>query len=443
MRLSTELAKPWQPPKLRLPARLEIERIAQSLMQQYGGVAHESPPPRDYLDETERLLVEGGGDLSRLTRRHRKALPWILWTSRSGWSERERLVTDYLDWADQEWRVAPKRLWRHYLLNLNPESLATQKVARWLQTHQARLPEALRGFSEQWHLFDPKAAIEQTAQALLEGEALLEALDALNLPRAEVLQSALMLRVLRALGERLTLEPRPSTNVAAYLKKLLAPLGSRPTYQMQVQALRAPTEKALVEGIVPWADAVGQVESTLDLLNFLIGDPRLHPSRWTGIDPAITQTVEGWLTRITLDAFFRVMLEFHTDRNDMVRERERFWRGYQHAITRAWLVVADGGIALAQRLLGQSFARFNSGTNVQRDHCGLMLQLGSLTIFEMNKNGKTLLWLPNEASVPKFFEKQYSRTAMYCRRAMTHHYGSWQDKYEREIHELTGIRRRG
>jgi hypothetical protein len=180
------------------------------------------------------------------------------------------------------------------------------------------------------------------------------------------------------------------------------------------------------------------------LLNFLIGDPRLHPSRWVGIDPKVTQIVETWLTRITLEAFFQVMKELPTDRDDMVNARIKFWRSYQHDISRAWLVVGKGGVSIAKRLLGKSFGLLSPGTNIQPDHCGLMLQLGSLTIFEMNKIGKTSFWMPNDPGIPEWFKPTYFRTGMYCQYSMQMpHQGAWQHKYEMKIYELTGIRRRG
>ncbi len=441
MKFSTELNQAWQPPRLVIPARAQLERVAQALAQRYGGMEQELQPPRDYLDEAERYLVREC-NLSRLTRRHRKALPWILWNTQYRWSERPALVEAYLAWADTEWRTAPKHLWRHHLFNLDPDSFATQKLALWLQERSARLPERVQLFSAQRQLFTPNVAIAKAAQSVMEGTALLAALEALNLERHEVLRSGFMLRVLLSVGQQLRAGLRPQTDVAMTLHNLLEPLGKRPTYEMQVQALRKPAETALVEGIVHWTEQGGHKDSSREFVLFLIGDPRLYPSRWEGINPKVKQTVERWLTEITLDATFKVMLEFQTDRPDMVRAREQFWRGYQHAISRAWLVVASRGVPTAKRLLGQSVGRFSKGPMLQPDHCGLLLQLGDLVVFEMNKNGGTLFWNINDSGVPKFYETEngYSRDRMrFGSTALTHIRGAWQQTYAAEISRRTGI----
>jgi len=457
-----EANKTWNPPKFIQPTHWRIEAIARELELRCGGP--EPKPAREWLEETKRLLVQGGGDLSRLEYRHRKSLPWILWDEEHRWSERRELMDNYLAWADSGcWKTSVKRLWKHYLLNMDPDSYATRELARWIDNRRERLTDNLRGFSERWALFDPPEAIRRTAQRIIEGPDITAELEQLDRgDRADILKSAFMLRVADMVGQTLRARPPVRAGIAATLKRWLAPLGEYPIQAMQggPQALRNRALKALVEGLVAWAESKGEaaVDETLDLIHTLIGDPRLHGGRWdaTGIAATTRETVERWLTKITLDAFFRVMQALPASRDDMVQERVQFWRRYEPAISRAWLITGVKGRQLAQSLLDKSFGVFAPGPNVHSDHLGLMFQIGGYVILEMNKIGKTLFWPISDIQMPPFFKThdsqfRYSRSEMmeHCRashdsgvaRFNMRHVppGGWQTPYKDEILRRTGI----
>lgn len=448
--LQAALGRPWRAPHFQAPGRLMIEPEVERLREHFGGVGKPLPPPNDLLQETERRLIEGGGDLNDLTPRQVRAIPWFLWTSERQWHTNRRLVVTFLTWAAEHWRAAPRRLWRHYLLHLNPNSVATQGCARWLNQRRDRLPERLRVFSEEWALFQPGQAIDKLALALLTDVDIIPQAQGLGLEQSQVRQSSLMLRVLDRLGAVLTRHPG-DCEVTTSLDALLRPLGATPTYRMQGPAdLQRAALKSLVEGLVRWADRQGapRTDETLNLLHWLIGDPRLHPGRWTGIDDAVRRTVEGWLTRITLDAFFRFMLAMKTNAPQMVQQREAFWHGYQKDISRAWLIVGANAQNNAEAVLGKSFGTFARGPNVQPDHLGLLLQIGNLVILEMNKQGSTLFWPAGDPLAPGFYQSGYERAKLMdtCRTGverfrMTHNPpAKWPDKYSAQIAARTGVR---
>ena len=98
--------------------------------------------------------------------------------------------------------------------------------------------------------------------------------------------------------------------VTRTLGRLLEPLGETPTFKMgTAEELEQKALKSLVEGLVQWSDRRGKprIAETLDLLHWLIGDPRLNPAclRWTDIDQTVRVKVECWLKDISQDAFFR------------------------------------------------------------------------------------------------------------------------------------------
>ncbi|MBK1720483.1 EH signature domain-containing protein [Thiocystis violacea] len=451
LKLKAALSRPWRTVRFVRPPALAIQAMAETLERKFGGAPVELPPPRNLLEEVEKLLIAGRGDIFGLDRKQCKAVPYILWTSPQGWSENARLVNDYLAWADQSWRTAPRRLWRHYLLNMQPESLATKCFARWIEARADKLTPSLREFSMHWELFQPERAVAKIAGSLLAGAHLIDEITGLRVNRETLLKSACLLSVCKALGQRLRDHPH-SSNISVTLKQLLASLGDNPIHKMQGQGgLGEAAQKSLVEGLVIWAGRQNAevIAQTLDLLHTLIGDPRLYPARWTNIDPNARQTVEWWLTERTLETFFEVFRLQNAVKPQMVASREAFWRGYmaKKRISRAWLITGLNGYGIAQRLLEKSFGKFLDGAGA--DHLGLMLQIESYVILEMNQNGSTLLWQIGDPQMPGFFQPEYRRKRLIdmCSQApgrfrMTHNH-DWQTKYETEILRRTGVSRSG
>ncbi len=458
--LKAALSKSGKPGRFIPPRSFAIEPVVRALEQRFGGVPVDLSPPRDLLKETEERLIAWEGDISRLDLKldpkQLKAVRYRLWASPREWSENDRLINDYLHWVDQKWRIGPRRLWVHYLLNMDPGSLATRRLGPWLGTRADRLTPTLRDFSEKWTLFEPHHAIAKLAQSLLTGAEVIPEIEGLRIGRETLLKSAFLLSVLESLGQQLRGYDQAS-GIAGTLKSLLADLGETPTYKMQGSAdLRQSALKSLVEGLVAWTERQGQpaIVQTLDLLYFLIGDPRLPQcqGRWKLIATAVRETVERWLTKITIDAFFRVMLEIDASKPWMVSEREHFWRRYQNSISNAWLITgvkgrATKGQAVARKLLGESFSAFESGALA--DHCALRIQLGSQVILEMNYDGGTLFWPAGDGVMPRFYGDRYDRTKLrnLCnarwdsdapRFRMTHQ-GKWQERYRDKIRDLTGI----
>ncbi|MCB1822712.1 MAG: hypothetical protein KDI73_14230, partial [Candidatus Competibacteraceae bacterium] len=305
-------------------------------------------------------------------------------------------------------------------------------------------------FSRKWSLFSPRTAIHKLADSLLSGPDFILEIESLRINRKTLIESAFLLSVLKALGQRLQ-DYRQGSDIATTLKSLLADLGETPTYKMQgYEDLRRNTLKSLVEGLIAWTERQGgiAVDQTLDLLHSLIGDPRLYPIRWKDIDPSKRETVEKWLTKVTLEAFFRVIRELPTHRDDMVEEREQFWRGFEKSILRAWLITASDGLEIARRLLGQSFGKFEAGSNVRRDHLGLMLQIGNYVILEMNETGSTLFWPVGDQGMPTLFRQNYSRSEILSMfsggsksttgRFLLQHLPpkNWQSKYRNELRRI-------
>ena len=116
------------------------------------------------------------------------------------------------------------------------------------------------------------------------------------------------------------------------------------------------------------------------------GDPRFSEGRWKDVvDRSSTTIVEGWLTRKTIEAFFRVISALNVERGDMWKERREFWLDYLPFIRRSWLIVGARAVPLADRE-GLRYGTFSRG--VSGEHCGLVLEIDDLSILEMNVTGR-------------------------------------------------------
>lgn len=455
MGLRAELNRVWPTPKFVRPANLKIIPIVKELEKLFPPAPTPVTPMTNLLEEVERILTKTQGNLAVLNRRQMMVIPFLLWTAPERWSENENFVTDYLAWADGNWRAAPRHLWTHYFLNMDPKSRATVILGAWLQHRLEKLSPTVRQFSQKWDLFRPDQAITTLAGSLLSNTEILSEFDLLKINRDRLLRSALILSVLESVGHQLS-GYRQATTIILKIKTLLEPLGDTPLYKMTGSAdLHKRALKSIVEGLVIWTENYNPTltDQTLDLLHKLIGDPRLpqYQGRWQPISNYIRDIVEQWLTKITIDAFFRFMRELQVDREDMVQERETFWRGYQKYITRAWLITGRDGEALAVQLLDKSFGKFVTGRNVQRDHLGLMFRIGNYVIFEMNKIGGTLFWPAADHSLPGFALPEYNRSELMSAcpsrpesgnprfRLMHNPPGGWQAKYELHIRRITNI----
>jgi hypothetical protein len=451
--LRGELSRAWTPVRFVRPSNLAIQPLVEALEQRFGVLPVSLTPLPKVLKEAERRLIAGRGDISELDPRHLKALPYLLWTSPRGWSENERLVTDYLAWADRDWPTAPRQLWGHYLLNLNPGTFATDQFAAWLDARADRLRPTLRDFSRKWDLFRPERGIERVADSLLTGPDLIAEMTDLKIDRGKLLRSTFLLSVFEALGRQLH-HYRQSSGIVGTLKVLLAELGDNPIHKMQGPAsLREGALKSLVEGLVTWTERLDKEARapTLDLLYTLIGDPRLHLPGWSHIEVGVQETVEQWLTDVALGAFFELFRIQHGVKPATVAERENFWRSYlkMKLISHAWLIIGSNHHTIAKGLLGKSsFGQFSDGASA--DHLGLMLQLGNYVILEMNQNDNTLFWGAGDRDMPGFFQPLYDRENLIrmCplhpaatnvgRFRLSHHPG-WMVKYDSTLRRIVGV----
>ena len=447
MKFRTELRVPIVRPMLQRPAESPLLQAALRAAAQFGGVGHEPEPPEDRVARARAALAAGPAAVEALEKEDLRALPYVLF-SRDGRLEDTALVTAWLARSGVAWRGAPRAIWRHHLLNLLPRSVVSEAIGRWLREWQERLPAGLQAFGDRFNLHDPVAAVDALTDVALRDGTLLECLNAIGLRPELVRLSPLLLAVLGCIGERLSADqsPRWLEHVAALAQGGPA-LFELPGAPPEVAAA---ARKRLLEGVVrrQTRDDPAHVSpaAALDFVLSVNGDPRFPPDRWTRtVDSSVIAIVHQWLTRQTMEEFFRIVDRLKTERDDMWRGRRTFWLRYLKHISAVWLIVGRQGQIIA-RETALAYGGFAPGQGASDTHCGLMMTIGSLVILEMNQNGAALFWTVGE-KMPEMYMRypdhlysrdDFLRSQAVSWRRLTHQSG-WEANFADHIAKATGI----
>jgi hypothetical protein len=449
MTLSNELARPL--PRMPFPQigkRCLLQIEADKAVQRFGGMPAELRPGQDHLARAEEALRKGVPGLEELSPRDLRAAPYLIWARDSIWRQRKDLVRAFLELADREWHGAVRRLWRQYVVTFETGDWATEELGRWLFDHREQLPRTLRSFSERHRLLEPLATPQRLASEALTERSLVHELEDVGIGLKLFRSTGLLVSILGAVGELLL---APSRN-AVPLDRLTDLLGGQSKNAIAESncsdTAKREALRSLVTGIVKrqrHADPRDEApERVLDFLLSLNGDPRFAPHRWRDRVPDdVVRVIEQWLSRKTIDAFFRVIDTLKTDRQDMWESRRRFWLAYLPWVSRAWLVVGSSALTQAKKE-GLRFGRFRQDSSTQPDHCGLMLEIRGLTVLEMNKNGRAVFWTAKAKEMPSMYDETYSRNQflVHLHRAGVKglsHLSGWEKKFRDFIVQETGV----
>ena len=435
----------------RSPLVQEVERLDRL----FGQVAADPPLREDIFSAVKLAFQQGPDGVAALPAGRLAYAPFVcLYGERIGRSDRTVVAAYLAKLESTGQRAAVRRAWTHYLLTLEPDDTASRMIAAWLALRVDVLPERLRLFTGSYNALDPANAPQRMAIAALEGEGFIEDVVALGISVERLRTSALLVSILGAIG-RLLREGAQPPNLIHHISALVGGETGNVLDRAEVrEELRKRALASIIEGLVVWQRRTdpndSKPEPIVDLLLSINGDPRFDEGRWNGIvNRGATDVVEGWLTRKTIEAFFRVISALNVERGDMWRERREFWLSYLPFIERSWLIVGAAAVALASRE-GIRYGSFSRGA--RRDHCGLMLEIDGLCVLEMNFTGQAILWKKNEVPDGVFPEVYDDRTSLNRNRVISYvergevwkngciglaHHSRWQAKFKSYIQQNT------
>jgi len=392
---------------------------------------------------------------------------WLLWPDTSDGLNRSQLRRAILARAAIS-NSALRRLIDVWLLRFSPDDDTFVDVGRQIDRFLAADHRGILGFWKESHrandVFNATKGPEQLADRLLkeESESLLTACR-LNTPSRA--NSGYLRAVHLALSDRL---PRhligpDGSSVFGRAVSFYAPKGS-------LRFGERTTDGAMADAMVgPWLKNQRQPSERMrsHVLAFLrqhLGDPRVDArQRWTEASESTRSTVRGWLSKLSLDAFFNVVGQFaeNAGMDHHWKAREAFWGACLHhnRIEDSWLVLGEN-VARAirnNREIQGSFGRLADGN---ANHSVLLMRIGKTTFAEWSHNGKLRAWAADWQIAPKMFRAVYSRSELTAagmqfppprsrpdlkttdKNGLTHHPDVWQYRVaellrRRENFELT------
>lgn len=346
-------------------------------------------------------------------------------------------------------RSAVYRLIRFYLRHHDPTMPGLRRIAAFLEEI---VPQWRWLWAEQHRtlaLFDVDAAPKNLAAHVTART---------EKPPREVLEAAgfegtlvTALLAARAFLEgtqaaRRMLEQAPSLPL---LKRLAAWAANDETFVYgSLPGARARMAEAM---LLPWIDRSPPDdirEFTEGFLLSLLHDPRIDMARWTDIHEDARRVMRRWLTKASLEQFLEVV--DRTAQTHMWAARRKFWGAYyeRRFMQEAWVAFARDGAAVAKQLAADrenvaigNFGHLQHGSNVQRDHAVLIMQIGELTVADWSHNGRCHIWLPSNDKAPKLYGQTYTKHKLAEGSDFAKvHSGMWQYDVHEYIKRQTGLR---
>lgn len=222
---------------------------------------------------------------------------------------------------------------------------------------------------------------------------------------------------------------------------------------------------SLINGLLePWASFnPPEIEFQKQIQRTLEGWFGLVPDEWTGhwkgASTLSREILARWKILDVMEAFFQRVEDYarlvakYTG-NDLMRRhwsyRRPFWLAYYRkgVVTRARALIGRGmmnafGEDKLREQFGRSMARLDSKLN--RQHCGLLLEINELLVIDLSHNGKAYFFLPSNESRPSPLARSYDRDkiAVTADKELTHQSSdtyTWQGKFADFIHHQTSIR---
>ncbi|MDT0619959.1 EH signature domain-containing protein [Salinisphaera sp. P385] len=455
-----------------LPSRRKWSALSSArseILNIIGDTTPREPNTYDLL-ETYRILKrekDSGGDCSNIPSAHLRRSPWVLFDSPADddspeLAADETFLTRYLATLSTHGSNTAVLCFAHVFLRTYPSEKpyfrnALSVLSEELQRRDSLRIARFRNRCNEYGLLDLNGASEF-------GRQMRHADSYDGLSRKAGLTGALAYQgfIVPATAELLNQFAdmlRHSSDEPDHEIQQLAALFSFLTGESKEQELRFPSLRINIANCLlsPFSghDPAPKLRDLIrDSLIELLGDPRLGPGRWHGVEPSAKQVLLRWLVSATLKDFFQIVSQASRRDHDADRMwpyREAFWCAYldKGVISDAWVVLGRDVRNDAHRILDQyhhsSYGILEPGYLVKPSHAVLILRIGELIITEWSHTGKYRIWSDDNPSAPKFYQQRYARRNLVREpdNEGAHNSaenGTWQRRVATEIENQTNIR---
>ena len=397
------------------PTRRVLERVLKAL-----DIVPDLPEAR--LERVRREIIaaqRAGSDLSNLPVRVLRDAVWLLWPATSDGVNRPELRRAILAHIGSR-KLILRRLIDVWLLQFSRDDDSFVEVGwridRQLAAKQSGMLMLWKEIHRAYGLFNATTGPDQLASRILE-ESEAKTLTACRLDSPVRATSGYLRAVHFALSARLPklLTGDHGTDGLARAVKFYAP-DSRLRFDE-----KAPNGAMADAMVSPWLRKQRQPSDQLrsEVLAYLrhyLGDPRVDTRhRWGGVSGETRQVVRGWLSKLSLDAFFDVVGQFasNTGMDHQWQARKAFWAAClkKDFIQDSWLVLGDNvakAVAHNRELRGSHGHLADGNAN----HSVLLMRIGQLTFAEWSHNGKLRAWPVDWKKAPTLFRPSYYRSEL-------------------------------
>lgn len=393
------------------PTRRMLERVLKALDIVAG-------LPETRMEEVKRAIVAAQGrrqDLATLPFRELRDAAWLLWPDAADGVDRQQLRRAFFAHMGRR-KSMLRRLIDVWLQHFLPSDGTFVDAGRQIDRHLAADHTGLLAHWKESHraydLFDATTGPRQLATRILQesdGQTLAACRLAGPARGTSGYVRAVHAELSAQLPKRLITSPVPALANAI---RFYAPDG-------QLRFDEQKPNGAMADAMVgPWVSkqknlSEGMQKEVLVTLRQHLGDPRVDSRRrWADATEETRRTVRGWLSKLSLDAFFNVVGQFaqNAGMDHQWKAREAFWSVClrKDFIQDSWLVLGDNvakAVAHNRELRG-SHGYLSGG---DANHSVLLMQIGNLTFAEWSHNGKVRAWASDWNAAPSLFAKNYSR----------------------------------
>ncbi len=353
------------------------------------------------------VALSRSGRIAELPRKELRYAPWLLWNGEPPAAGLPGLLPILLDQARASTSTL-RRLIGAYLRDFDPQAPGIDEAAACIRRLLAGAGprfDLWRTAQSEVHLFEPTRGPAALAARLLADEQPAETLARYKLDDPMLSVGKYLMAVeeaVRAAAPQMLRNQRQTG--LERVRRVVAPSGA-----LRFEAQAGATGRAVLRA---WLDGGPEPEPALqqpvrEMLLRWLGDPRLRPQSWAGVGEQETSLMRRWLTRASLDLFFKLIDRHALDQH--WRYRHAFWLTCleKGGIADAWLALGSQTFSEAGTIrdLGGAYGRLKGGA---ADQSALLLRVGPLVIGEFTHNGSLRAWPADWPEAPRLGQSEYA-----------------------------------
>lgn len=440
--IASRRRQPFQPIQ---PRAVAIAAVADALP---GRGGCEAPPRQDFNRIAQQIhdVLARGEVLTSTQVRHSG---WCLWRATPALADTEVGTSVLGAIRSAKGRRAYAALASSFVVSFDPERHGMKEAAALLAAGAAAVGRPWAPLQETYRLFDLEVGPRSVAEAARRAECppgeLLRAAGLGTLDADSGYARACVAALLMSIAQQGAMDH--SRRIDLVLRVSLNDKG-----RLAFAEMGPYVANALVLPFGEAAPSRALLQSLLNLLIGLFGDPRLHPGRWARMADAAAM-VRRWLAGVSLRQFLDVVDKVAVER--MWKYRRAFWEAVLRAglISDAWVVFDGTGETVARRVFGDRLPFGRLGKGVQSGQAVLMMKMGRSLVAEWSHNGRCIIWRDAASrDAPSLFQPGYDPAELryvvpgdvlhgpvFVVSHTSPETYNWQYKVAKCIHETTGL----